>query len=704
MVTALGLAAACALALSLSLTAYLTAFSLCARLDTLTRWAATAVVLAGICTAIFHVLAWEHAFTLGPVLALALGTATAAMIRSGGLAGLSARVARDRRFVRQLVIHAKRSPYRWIALALLLCPLPAVARALLLPPLGWDALTYHSVKAAMWVQHGGGAVMNGPGPWAYYANMPAGAEVLQAWSMLPTSSDAFTTALDVLEWIAVGLGVIVLARRIGAKEPLPSIAAAFVLSIPPLRLMLGSAYSEPFLLSTLLIGLALLLAAGRSSAALVVGSLALGLSAAAKVSVLPITGVVLLIALAHWTTVHRGDKRVALAAVFAYAVPVVPWFAVNAVSTGLPFSPFDIHIGGLALGAAPPEYRWFVDRGIATAFNWPAELEIMKQAFTWPTKVVDAPGALCLVPVMTMLPGFVRLSRRDAFAATLLGSVVIVCVAFFLSHQFAPIRYTFPQNSGRFLLPAIAVAAVATTVAARTRSTSALVCYALLAICAAWYYVAFAFVGFSAASRRGAAEIVFAAAVLMALAHYTGRLVNARVKLTARIAIAGLALFGFTSAHDELRSRMFHEDYTLHWFAGWRYWVDAADIMDVPEQRLRLAVLGGAEQNQDNWFVYPFMGRRLQNEVVYVPPTGSGRLQHYDGGQLWTDLVRSSNYWAWRMRLDKVQVSHVMSFRPASIELGWMEAHPETFERLAGAPGDWGLFAVHALKSSEAEF
>jgi hypothetical protein len=65
--------------------------------------------------------------------------------------------------------------------------------------------------------------MKGPGPWAYYANMPAGAEVLQAWTMLPTSSDAFTTSLDVLEWMAVGLGVLLLARRVGAKEPMPSI-------------------------------------------------------------------------------------------------------------------------------------------------------------------------------------------------------------------------------------------------------------------------------------------------------------------------------------------------------------------------------------------------------------------------------------------------------------------------------------------------
>jgi len=391
------------------------------------------------------------------------------------------------------------------------------------------------------------------------------------------------------------------------------------------------------------------------------------------------------------------SKWVALAALLAYAMPVVPWFVVNAVQTGLPFSPFDIRIGQLALGAPPPEYRWYIDRGIAATFNWPAELRILKQAFAWPANVVDAPGVLCLLPFVGMLPGFARLGRRDAFTATLLASVIVACLGFYFSPQFAPIRYTFPQNSGRFLLPAIAVATIATTTAVRRRSTGALVIYALLAGCAAWYYVGFALVGFSATSRWASAEVVAGAVLLLVLARYTTRLANTMVRLTVRLAIVGVALFGLTSARDGLRSQLFHSDYTLHWFAGWRYWVDAADIMDVPHQHLRVAVLGGAEQNQDNWFVYPFMGRRLQNEVVYVPPTGTGRLQNYDGGQLWTSLVQSSNYWAWRMRLAKLQISHVMSFRPASIELGWMEAHPESFERLAGAAGDWGLFAVREL-------
>ena len=183
-----GLLLTAALTGLLCLTAYVITSTLCRRLQTLTRWAAGVAALAGICTAIFHLLAWERAFGRWSVLACTATVAAVTWIQFGGSQRVRADIRRDCRFARRVGRRLRHSPYRLIALAVILLPLPAIARAIVLPPLGWDALTYHAVKAAMWVQHGGGPVMNGPGPWAYYANMPAGAEVLQAWSMLPTSS------------------------------------------------------------------------------------------------------------------------------------------------------------------------------------------------------------------------------------------------------------------------------------------------------------------------------------------------------------------------------------------------------------------------------------------------------------------------------------------------------------------------------------
>jgi len=275
-----------------------------------------------------------------------------------------------------------------------------------------------------------------------------------------------------------------------------------------------------------------------------------------------------------------------------------------------------------------------------------------------------------------------------------MASVFAACLAFYFSRGFAPIRFTFPQNSGRFLLPAIGVATVLTAVTPRVRSTWSQVVYGVLAICAVWYHIELAFKGFSSVSYRVAAAVLVSGTVLACLVWLTARIGRRNVRLAARVALAGASLFALATTRDAVRHPLLHSDYTLHGFAEWRYWADAATTMDVPQERLRLAVTGGAVQNQDNWFVYPFMGRRLQNEILYIPPTADGKVKHYDGAGLWTELVHASNYWAWRMRLERQHVSHVMSFRPASIELGWMDEHPESFERLAGRPGDWGLFAV----------
>jgi hypothetical protein len=77
-----------------------------------------------------------------------------------------------------------------------------------------------------------------------------------------------------------------------------------------------------------------------------------------------------------------------------------------------------------------------------------------------------------------------------------------------------------------------------------------------------------------------------------------------------------------------------------------------------------------------------------------VPISGDNRLRHFGSDGLNEQLAASANFDAWRMRLAEQGITHVMSFAPASIELGWMEHSPDNFLRLVGDDGVWGLFAV----------
>jgi hypothetical protein len=53
-----------------------------------------------------------------------------------------------------------------------------VTRSLGLPLLGWDALTYHGLKAGLWVQQGRYFYdFNPPGGWEYYRTFFGGGEL-----------------------------------------------------------------------------------------------------------------------------------------------------------------------------------------------------------------------------------------------------------------------------------------------------------------------------------------------------------------------------------------------------------------------------------------------------------------------------------------------------------------------------------------------
>jgi hypothetical protein len=141
-----------------------------------------------------------------------------------------------------------------------------------------------------------------------------------------------------------------------------------------------------------------------------------------------------------------------------------------------------------------------------------------------------------------------------------------------------------------------------------------------------------------------------------------------------------------------LRFELFRREFLIHPIHP--YWLEAAAIVDPPERAHRIAVTSGPWQDLDNWVVYPFLGRAFQNHVLYVPVSGNGAVHHFGLAPLNDEYARTADLVRWEARLREQGFTEVMSFRPPSIELPWMESHPARFRRLAGETGDWGLFAI----------
>jgi hypothetical protein len=96
----------------------------------------------------------------------------------------------------------------------------------------------------------------------------------------------------------------------------------------------------------------------------------------------------------------------------------------------------------------------------------------------------------------------------------------------------------------------------------------------------------------------------------------------------------------------------------------------------------RLAVAAGWGHRVWNWYLYPLLGAGLQNRVLYIPVTRSGRIIDY---RLEQELLAEADFASWVARLREEKVDVVVALAPVSIEDAWMRAHPELFTRIASS-------------------
>jgi hypothetical protein len=648
------------------------------------RWAGVFVAGGFITTIGFHTL------RLLGIFGLACALVTVAILVATTIEGTSLRrsLDRDRRFFGKLSFRWRRSELRLPTILLFVAALPIVLRPLLLPPIAWDTMTYHGVKAAKWVQHAGALDMDAPGPWALYRDLWSGAEVFTAWAMLPFRSDLLAAAPDAVEWLGLGVALVALARELGVREPHASAVAGLALVIPSLRILVGSAYGEIVQLMAAIAAMAIAVRQARdpSDGRLWLVAAGAGIAAGVKMTFVPMALVILLAACV--TSLRRSvTKRAAITsiavALIVFAASFAPWMVEAYRRHGLPFSPLPVKLLGVTLGEAPPELVWYEEISASAG----------SRLFEALAGDMQSPGFTILGFTAIAIYLLPALARRRPMAAVVIGTIMLADWAVFLSPHMSPVRQRFPGTSVRFLLPALVLGVVvAGLLPARHPRTARAFSYVVYASMA-FYLVVWLPYGLTTTC---ATALFLSATVLLALAvsmrwiacsslHVVGRALAGSVLVAA--ALGGLSVLRTVIRPDLLRGEFTNHDLT-------RYWVDAAIAADDPARPWRIAVTSGPSQRNDNWLVLPFIGRNLQNEAFYVPVSKSGDVGHFGGGSTNVDYDRSAEYESWWRRLLERRVDAVMSFSPASVELRWMESRPDRFRRISGEEGDWGLFAI----------
>jgi len=643
------------------------------------RVAALAASFIVIPTALFHALSVLALFRLPFVLgALALVALAAGPRRA------RREVERYARLWRLLRSRLRESRHRQVLLVVAVLLAPTLLRGLILPPMGWDSLTYHVFKAAEWLRTGGVDGMAGTGPFGCHRLMFGGGEVLSAFGFLPFGDDTLAGFLDGLLYLGAGLGTLLAARALRVKEPFASSAALFVLSVPVLRLMPGSGYVEGGIVAALFVGHALLSEA-RSRLPVLLGAATLGVAAGIKFPVLGMATAGLVVSLIELRIQRRLTLAASVLAFAAFASFVAPWMLRAARETGYPLSPIPIRAFGITLGVASPEVAWWIDHADLPAYRLSAEAHALQQVFGLPADVTAAQGVwpFALLLLAAAPRGARRCFSRPGGPALLVMGVVNL--ALYFSPGFSLVRLEWASSSARFLLPALVVLGITGLAAGRIREGRSERWRRLVVVLAIATLALTAHHGFSSGSIGWLVLLAVLGAPLQLLIHPCRKLVTLSVAI-----VAGVVLV--IAAKEYYRHEAYAGEIVLHSFP--RYWVSAAELVDDDSRPATIAVTSGPYQRLDNWFVAPFLGRRFQNRVLYVPSSADGALLRWGSAPAAESVVRAADAEGFYASLLRNGVTHVMSFIPPGPELAFLEGRPDRYARLDGRAGLWGLYAV----------
>jgi hypothetical protein len=661
------------------------------------RWGAVFAIGMWTSTFGFHVLRSLDAFTLTWSLLACTLLLLATLRVMPERISLREAGRREWRAVRRIARLGRRSRFGSINGCFAAVACLFALRGLIIPPLGWDTFTYHGPRAALWLQTGQLTFDPGPSLYMFYRHFFAGGEVLMAWAMLPFHSDLLVNAATFFQWLGLGLATWALARELGAREPYASTSAGLIMFAPVALGELNSGYVDIVLSAALAQGIALAVACLRRFRAPIalVATMAMGVASGIKLTgIAPavVFAIPLLLRLLVEPALRPKHRLALLAAGAACALlPAAPWIWLAWTETGRPFSPMPVSIAGLALGASNPAAEWYHDQPGLMPFTWAAEKVALLKLFAPVHEFSPALGSLSILPLLALPLGLLGLARRQPLTALLVVAALLASVLTHFSPAMNAARLQLPATTARFLIASLALAFAVGALIGCSRYRALASAYRYLALL---YPLHAVILGLRWGWGLWETREILIAASLIALGCVAVRSCNTlRRKLAVAVLLFGVGSSALQVRRDETREIAFTTSFALHSdgqspHSGGQYWGPLTRYIDSKPRRI--AITAGPSKYADHWHGYFLLGPRLNNRVLYVPPTRDGGVA--DIGPR-GDLESRASEASWRARLLAWDVGAVMTFLPRSLEQSWMDAAPERYRKVAGR-AEWGLYRV----------
>jgi hypothetical protein len=588
---------------------------------------------------------------------------------------------------------------RW-AVLIIMCGfvvLLSLSRALLMPPLAWDCLTYHLTFASLWLKKGSLVLFKAPDQIAYAGLFPINGEIFASWLLLPFNSDIIVNTMNFPIALLGVLACYAIARELGLTRKEAAFAPALIFFAPVIYVQITTEYLDIATLTFCSASLLFTLRYLRKGeffdclSALVAAGVLLGL----KYNAIPAAGLIVIAVMAKTLLFNqkmRFSKKmgVILAGIMIVVALGGRQYIVNMLEAKNPLYPFPLTInnqqvfeGSLYLEEVQD---WIHDYEKENGWDKFSLWEKEYRKFCYFS--MSAGPKFFIFLIMAGISLFARPRHLSRGVWLFFSAIWIIPVVLFYANtttDFARRAY-WTDGSFRFLSPYIAFLTIQGLVFIRRFSgygraldyvLVALIAWDLLQIDKTHLWevsvtypllVLIALMGillFNLARKKSGPAASAGSVTLLS---------GTRVFWTAGVILLVGGLFFLQNYRDRTRYTYYRKISDLHSIP--RNFVDAWEFLDRPGEKKTIALSAGWKPPSHEWFFYPLFGRRMQNDVEYLSAKNKWDVP------TWIDrgMLRGNDYSIWLFNLKRKKVGYVLVQMPWPIETSWMEREKELFQ------------------------
>jgi hypothetical protein len=610
---------------------------------------------------------------------------------------------------------------RWAAL-LVICGffvLLSFSRALLMPPLAWDCLTYHLTFAALWIKTGTLLLFKAPDQIITCAHLPINGEIFASWLLLPFRTDLLVNTMNFPIAFLGGLSCYAIGRELGLTRKEASFIPPLICFAPVLYSQITTGYVDiaVFAFSSTAVLFTLRYLQGKCLSDCLLAFVATGILIGIKFTGIPVAGIIFIAITIKTMSIGNYSGFFKKLSLIILGLSILCIFGgrqyiLNSIEAGNPLYPFPLKVFNQEVTEGWSKFgeieEWLIEN--EKEFNWDKFGFFEKEYRKFCYLPLTAGPKFLLFFILALISLFARPRHVPRSIWYFLSLLWLVPVGLFYADNSANVARRGPWIDGttRYIAHSIVLFTIQGLVFIKYISNYFKKIDFLLVAFIAWDLL------YINKTHAGEVTVAYPLLILFTLlllllfkitrdklhllvprekAYLTPTGLSGLRSIPKRYWLVSLlgfilligGLYFLQSYRDSTRYRYFSDHTDLHDFP--RTLVNGWEFLDTPDEKKTIAMTIGWQPPGHKWFFYPLLGKHLQNDIVYLSA------QHKWEVPTWVDraLLRGNSRAVWLHNIKRKKVDYILAVKPWPAELSWMLNEQDTFQ-LVFSENDYKIF------------